>query len=286
MMLVPFVLIFIFSYLPMFGIIIAFQNYSPGKPFFGEAVKWVGFDQFAKFINSYYFTRILRNTLVLNLLGLVMGFWVPIVFALTVNEICFNKYRKFIQTVSYMPNFISSVVVAGMVLSFIANDGIITRFINAMGFPVKSMNANAQAFPFIYTLTNVWKNFGWGSILYLSTITSIDPSLYESAEIDGANRLHKIWYITLPFMLPLIVIQLIFAIGGMLGSNTEMVLLMYNSAVYSTADVIGTYVYRDALLGVKYSYGTASGLLMSILSFILVYSANFVSRKTTDFSLW
>lgn len=286
MMLIPFVLIFIFSYLPMFGLIIAFQDYAAGKPFIGAGVKWVGLKHFSKFVNSYYFTRILKNTLVLNLMNLGMGFWVPIVFALTVNEIPYQRFRKFIQTVSYMPNFISSVVVAGMVITFIANDGIITRLINLFGFRVKSLNANAKAFPWIYTLTNVWKSFGWGSILYLSSISSIDPALYESADIDGATRLQKIWYVTLPFMLPLIVIQLILSIGNMLGSNTEMVMLLYNSAVYSTADVIGTYVYRESLLGVKYSYGTASGLILSILSFILVYIANMVSRRTTDFSLW
>ena len=286
MMLVPFILIFIFSYLPMFGLIISFHDYSAGKPFLGAGVKWVGLKHFSKFINSYYFTRILRNTLVLNLMNLAMGFWVPIVFAITVNEIPFSPFKKFTQTVSYMPNFISSVVVAGMVISFIANDGIITRMINGMGFQVKSLNANAGAFPWVYTLTNVWKNFGWSSILYLSSITAIDPALYESAEIDGATRLQKIWFVTLPFMLPLIVIQLIFAVGGMLSSNTDMVLLLYNSAVYSTADVIGTYVYRESLLGAKYSYGTASGLILSVMSFILVYAANWVSRRLTDFSLW
>lgn len=286
MMLIPFALIFIFSYLPLFGLVIAFQDYTAGKPFIGEGVKWVGFKHFIKFTNSYYFTRILKNTIVLNLMNLAMGFWVPVVFALTVNEIKFSKFRKFTQTVSYMPNFISSVVVVGMVLSFIANDGIITQMLNAMGLKVKSLNANASAFPWIYTLTNVWKSFGWSSILYLSSITSIDPALYESADIDGATRMQKIWSVTLPFMLPLIIIQLILAIGNMLSSNTEMVLLMYNSAVYSTADVIGTYVYRESLLGAKYSYGTASGLILSLMSFVLVFIANAISRRTTDFSLW
>lgn len=286
MMLVPFALIIVFSYLPLFGIIIAFQDYVTGKPFLGEGVKWVGLKHFRNFVNSYYFSRIMKNTVVLNLMNLAMGFWVPIVFALLVNEICFSKYRKVIQTVSYLPNFISSVVVAGMVLSFIANDGMIVSILAFMGIQVKSLNANAAAFPWIYTLTNVWKSFGWSSILYLSTIVSIDPSLYESADIDGAGRLDKIWHITIPFMLPLITIQLIFAIGGMLSSNTEMVLLLYNPSVYSTADVIGTFVYREALRGGKFSYGTASGLLLSVMSFILVYMANAVSRKTTDFSLW
>ncbi|MDR1599072.1 MAG: ABC transporter permease subunit [Oscillospiraceae bacterium] len=286
LMAVPFVLIFIFSYLPLFGVVIAFQNYTPGKPFIGASTVWVGMKHFITFIKSYYFTRILRNTVVLNFMGLLMGFWVPVVFALVVNEIPKRRYKNFIQTVSYMPNFISTVVVAGMVLTFIANDGIITRLINAFGFNVKSLNATASVFPWVYTLTNIWKSFGWSSILYLSTITSIDPELYESADIDGASRLGKIAHITFPMMLPLVMIQLIFAVGNMLGSNTEMVLLLYNSAVYSTADVIGTYVYRDSLLGVKYSYGTASGLLLSVMSFVLVFGANAISRKTTNFSLW
>lgn len=286
LMAIPMILIIIFHYLPMFGIIIAFQNYTTGKPFLGPGVKWVGLKWFDKFINSYYFTRIITNTLYINLLGLFMGFWVPIVFSLVVNEIKNSKFRKFTQTVSYMPNFISTVVVAGMVLSFLADDGIITAFLRALGFEASAINTNAEAFPWIYTITMVWKSFGWNSILYLSTITAIDPALYESAEVDGAGRIRKIWSITLPQMLPLIMIQLIFAIGGMLGSNTDMILLLYNPSVYSRADVIGTYVYRENLLGGKYSYGTAAGLLMSILSFILVFAANTVSRKTTDFSLW
>ena len=286
LMLPTLVLIFIFSYLPLFGIIISFQNYTAGRPFLGSGVEWVGLKWFRQFIDSYYFSRILRNTLVLNLLGLAMGFWVPIAFALTVNEIRSSKFRKFTQTVSYMPNFISTVVVAGMVLSFIANDGIITLALRALGFNAKSLNADPSVFPWVYTLTSVWKSFGWNSILYLSTITSIDPALYESADVDGATRLQKIWYITLPSMLSLIMIQLIMAIGGMLGSNTDLILLLYNPAVYSTADVIGTYVYRETLKTGKYSYGTAASLFMSALSFVLVYSANYVSRKTTDFSLW
>ncbi len=286
LMAVPLAFIFIFSYLPMFGLVIGFQNYSVGRPFFGEGVEWVGLRHFEKFVSSYYFPRILKNTIVLNLMGLFMGFWVPIVFALVVNEIRNGKFRKFTQTVSYMPNFISTVVVAGMFLSFIASDGIITQFLELLGIQAKSLNANKEFFPWFYTLLGVWKNFGWSSILYLSTLSSIDPSLYESASVDGATRLKKIWFITLPSLLPLIMIQLIFAIGGMLSSNTDMILLLYNPSVYSTADVIGTYVYRESLMGGAYSPGTAAGLLMSILSFILVFGANWVSRKKTDFSIW
>lgn len=286
MMAIPMILIFIFSYLPLFGLIISFEDYMQGKPFIGEGVKYVGLKFFEQFVNSYYFGRLLKNTVVLSLMNLAMGFWVPIAFALLVNEIYFSKFKKLIQTVSYMPNFISSVVVAGMVLTFISSDGFISKFLTFLGVNAESLNANENAFPWIYTLTNVWKGFGWSSILYLSTISSIDPALYESAEIDGAGRIRKIWSITLPMMLPLIMIQLIFAIGGILNSNTEMIMLLYNSSVYKTADVIGTYLYRETLLGGKYSYGTAAGLLLSIFGFVLTFIANSVSSKLTDFSLW
>ena len=286
MMIFPLIMIFLFSYLPMFGIIIAFQDYVAGRPFFGEGVIWVGLKWFREFVDSYYFARILRNTLVLNALNLVMGFWVPIIFALVVNEIRIRKFKKFTQTVSYLPHFLSSVVVAGMVVSFIANDGIITLMLRAVGFEAKSLNADPGAFPWIYTLTSIWKSFGWSSITYLSTITAIDPGLYEAAAVDGAGRFRKIWHVTLPAMLPLIVIQLILSIGNMLSANTDLILLLYNSSTYKTADVIGTYVYRETLMGGKFSYGTASGLLMSILSFALTYIANAVSRKKTDYSMW
>ena len=286
LMCIPLILIFIFAYLPMFGIVIAFQDYFAGKPFIGEGVEWVGLKWFKEFLNSYYFGRILKNTLIINGLNLALGFCVPIIFALIVNEIVSNKFRKFTQTVSYLPYFLSTVVVAGMVINFLADDGIITKFLQLLGFAAKSLNTNAGAFPWIYTFTSIWKSFGWSSIIYLSTITGIDPGLYEAAAIDGAGRIKKIWHITIPAMMPLIMIQLILSIGGMLSSNTELILLLYNASTYKTADVIGTYVYRETLMAGKFSYGTASGLFMSVMSFALTYVANTISRKTTEFSMW
>lgn len=286
LMAVPMILIFVFSYIPIYGIVIAFQNYFPGRPFFGEGVEWVGLKWFKEFVGSYYFGRILRNTLVLNIMGLLLGFFVPVIFALIVNEIRSSKFRKFTQTVSYLPHFLSAVIVASMVNNFIAGDGIITLALQALGFEAKSLNANKSAFPWIYTFTGIWKSFGWNSIIYLSALSAIDPGQYEAATIDGAGRLKRIWYITIPNMLPLIMIQLILSIGNMLSTNTEMILLMYNSSVYETADVIGTYIYRETLMGGKFSYGTACGFLMSILSFALLYIANAISRKHTDFSMW
>ncbi len=286
MLAIPLLLILIFCYFPMVGIIIAFQNYSVGKPLLGEGVDWVGLEHFKTFISSYYFGRIIRNTLLMNIMCLVFGFWVPIVFALTLNEIRNKKFQKFTQTVSYMPNFISTVVVVGMFLSFIADDGIIPALLGVFGIEVKSLNTSQAGFPWYYTIINIWKSFGWNSILFLASISAIDPGLYESADLDGATRMQKILYITFPSMLPTIMIQLIFAAGGLLGSNSEMILLLYNSAVLETADVIGTYVYRETLIGGMYSYGTAAGLLMSLFSFTLVSIVNRIARKYTEYSIW
>ncbi len=279
------ILIFLLRYVPLVGEVIAFQDYKGGA-LISENTKWVGFKWFQEFFESYYFTRIIRNTVVLSLLNLAMGFWVPIAFALLLNELRFTKLKKTIQTVSYMPYFISSVIVASMFLGYIADDGIIVKFLAMIGIEVSALNTNKEFFPWYYTFINVWKSFGWNSILYLSTITSIDPGLYEAAEIDGAGRWKRMWHVTLPHMLPIIMIQLIFAVGGILGSNSEMILLMYNPSIYETADVIGTYMYRDGLLGGRFSYGTACGLVMSTIGFILTWISNKVSAKATDYSLW
>lgn len=280
--------IFIFSYIPLYGLAIAFQNYYPGSPFiaFDGSVEWVGLKHFIDFIQSPLFPRIFGNTLRLSALNLVFGFACPIIFALLVNEIKNAAYKKFVQTASYMPHFISMVVVAGMVLSFVVPDGLVNQLLGVFGIAPKAYNADPKAFDWIYVITNIWKNFGWGSILYLSTISSIDPELYESSKMDGASRLQRMFYITLPFMSSLILIQLIFAIGALLGSNTEMILLLYNQATYSTADVIGTYVYRDGLLMGRFSYGTAVNMFVSTINVILLVIANKLSTKYADFGLW
>lgn len=280
--------IFIFCYIPMYGIVIAFQNYYPGSPFiaFDGSVQWVGFKHIIDFVKSIYFVRLFRNTLLLSLYGLVFGFWVPIVFALLLNELGNRTFKKFVQTASYLPHFISTVVVAGMVTSFINTDGIVNDLIVFLGGNRINFNIEPRYFPIVYTVANIWKSFGWNSILYLSAISSIDPNIYEASKIDGANRLHQMRYITIPSIMPTIYILLIFAIGGLLGSNSEFILLLYNPAVYETADVIGTYVYRDGLLGGRFSFGTAVGLFTSIINFALLYTANTIIRKRSDYALW
>lgn len=286
LMLPVFVLIIIFCYGPMFGLVIAFQDYMPGSPFFGEGVDWMGLRHFQRFIEGKYFGRLIKNTLVLSGLNLLFGFTAPILFALLIDQVKHMRFKKFAQTASYMPYFISTVVVAGMVLSFIDKGGMISRLLTVFGLQDKNWREQASAFPAIYTATNVWKGFGFGSILYISSITSIDQSQYESARIDGANRGQQCWYITLPGIRNIIAINLIMAIGGILGTNSDLILLLYTPATYDVADVIGTYTYRLGIQGGQYSYTAAAGLFMSAIGFALTYIANKVSDKLTGFGLW
>lgn len=280
------VLLFIFCYIPLYGVVIAFQDYIPGSPFVGPGVKWVGLKYFIRFVQGEYFSRLIRNTLVLSGLNLLFGFTLPILFALLLDQIHRMNFRKFVQTASYLPYFISTVVVAGMVISFIDTNGIVTNFLTLFGLPAMNYRISKTAFPIIYTVTNVWKGFGFGSILYLSTITSIDPGLYESAKIDGANRFQQARHITLPGIQRIIAINLIMAIGGILGTNTDLILLLYHTATYEVADVIGTYVYRLGIVNGEFSYTAAVGLFMSVIGFGLTFTANKVSNKLTDFGLW
>jgi putative aldouronate transport system permease protein len=279
-------LLFIFCYIPMYGIVISFQDYVPGSPFIGKGVQWVGLKYFSRFIQGEYFWRLIKNTLVLSGLNLLFGFTIPIFFALLLDQLRSLNFRKFVQTASYMPYFISTVIVAGMVISFIDSNGIITQFLTLFGLEPMNYRLSKYAFPAIYTVTNVWKGFGFGSILYFATITSIDTQLYESAKIDGANRLQQVLYITLPGIQRIIAINLIMAIGGILGTNTDLILLIYHAATYEVADVIGTYVYRLGIVGGEFSYTTAVGLFMSVIGFILTFTANKISNKLTDYGLW
>lgn len=280
------VLIIIFCYVPMYGLVIAFQNYFPGSPFIGNNVKWVALKHFMKFINGQYFWRLIKNTLWLSILNLIFGFTIPIIFALLLDQVRKPSYKKFVQTSSYLPYFISTVVVTGMVITFIDVDGVITRLMGVFGAPIQNWRVEPKAFPTVYTITNVWKSFGFSSILYFSTISSIDQGLYESARIDGANRWQQMWHITIPGISHIIAINLIMAIGGILNSNSEMILLLYTPAVYDVADVIGTYTYRLGIVGGQFSYTTAAGLFMSAIGFTLTFIANRVSNRLTGYGLW
>ena len=285
MMLPVLALIFVFSYVPLWGVIIAFQNYQPGSPFFDPA-NWVGLKHFRQFLNSPFFGRLITNTLRLSVLQILFAFWVPIIFALFLNEVTHMRFKKIVQTCSYMPYFVSSVVVAGMVISFLDVNGLINNLLAVFGKEPYEYMTDPKAFPAIYTVTTIWKDFGFGSILYFSTLSSIDPSLYEAARIDGANHTQQIWHITLPGLKAVIAIKLIMSVGSILSSNTDMILLLYNTSTQKTADVIGTYVYRLGIQGGKFSYTTAVNLFMSLIAFLLTTAANKVSNRLTGSGLW
>lgn len=285
MMLPVLALIFVFSYVPLWGVIIAFQNYQPGSPFFDPA-NWVGLKHIRQFLNSPFFGRLITNTLRLSVLQILFAFWVPIIFALFLNEVTHMRFKKVVQTCSYMPYFVSSVVVAGMVISFLDVNGLINNLLALFGKQPYEYMTDPKAFPAIYTVTTIWKDFGFGSILYFSTLSSIDPSLYEAARIDGANHTQQIWHITLPGLKAVIAIKLIMSVGSILSSNTDMILLLYNTSTQKTADVIGTYVYRLGIQGGKFSYTTAVNLFMSLIAFLLTTAANKVSNKLTGSGLW
>lgn len=281
-------LIFIFNYLPMWGIVIGFQDYRAGDSMFAldGSIKWVGFKHFITFINNRNFSRLMINTLRLSLLNLTFGFTIPIVFAITLNEVRNQRYKKFVQTASYLPYFISAVVVAGMAISFLEPSGLINTFLALFGVKQLEYITMPEYYPAIYTTVNVWKNFGFGSILYFSTISTIDPTLYESARMDGANRLQQIRHITLPGIQYIIAVQLVLQMGSILTTNTDLALLLYRNSTYETSDVLGTYIYRLGIEGGKYSYTTAVGLFMSIIGFTLTYITNRVSNKLTGYGLW
>lgn len=279
--------IFIFCYIPMYGVLIAFQDYHPGDKLCSITQShWVGLKHFINFVTDPYFSRLVGNTVWLNILCLVFGFAAPIIFALLLNEITCSWYKKFVQTASYMPHFISSVIVVGMVFTFVNGEGIVNDFLALFGVRRSSLLVEPKAFPAIFVTTSVWKSFGWGSILYLSNITSIDPGLYESARLDGANRGQRMWYITLPHLKNLILIQLIFSVGGLLSSSTDLILLLYNPAIYSTSDVIGTYVYRLGIEGGKFSQTTAINLFVTVINFALLFICNKITTKVADYGLW
>jgi len=276
---------FIFSYIPMLWNIIAFKDYNIGLGILGS--EWVGLEHFQRFFSSPNFTRVIKNTLAISFMELFIGFPVPIIFALLLNEVRHRTLKRFTQTVSYLPHFVSIVVVVGMMLIFLSpNDGLINTLIIRLGGESINFFGEASWFRWLYVSSNIWENFGWDSIIYFAAIAGINPDMYESAVIDGAGRWSKMWYVTLPTIAPTIIILLVLRIGWLLGVGFEKIILMYNPATYSTADVISTYVYRVGLLQAEYSYGTSIGLFNSVLSLILLLSANYLSRRITDTSLF
>ncbi|WP_242973343.1 ABC transporter permease [Clostridium thermosuccinogenes] len=279
-----FLVVLIFNYFPMYGILIAFKDYSPVKGILGS--DWVGFQHFQDFFRNPMATRILKNTLLLGIYTLLWSFPAPIILALLFNELKNQHFKKLVQTVSYFPNFISVVVVAGMLKEFCSRDGLFNNLLGLFGVEPIMFLLKPEYFRTIFIASGIWQGVGFGSIIYLAALSSVDPTLYDVAEIDGANRWHKMLHVSWPAIKPTTVILLIFSVGGILGNDYQKILLLYSPETYSVSDVIGTYVYREGLQGARFEYTSAIGLFMSLVSFIILYLTNALSRKVSETSLW
>ncbi len=285
-MILPVIAYFIvYHYYPMYGLVISLFNYVPTKGIWKS--DFVGLKNFHDFLSDPYFFRTMRNTIVINLQMLLFGFPFPIIFAILLNELTAVKLRKFTQTVTYMPHFISSVVICGLMLNFSGTNGVITSIICSItGQEASNLFSHSDYFQPLYVLMSIWQEFGWDSIIYFAALSGLDPALYEAADIDGANRFKKIIHITLPGISPTIIILLILRIGNMMTLGWDKIILLYNPMIYEKADVISTYVYRIGLLNFQYSFATAVGFFNSMINFILLMTANTISRKVNDTSLW
>ena len=285
-MLIPVLTYYVmFHYIPMFGNLIAFKNYNVIKGVFGS--DWVGLKWFVSFFTDYSFFRVLRNTLVLSFENIIIGFPMPIIFALLINEIRSNKFKKTVQTVTYLPHFISLVVICGLITNFFARDGVVTNFLTMFGIENANLVALPQYFRSIYIGTGIWQEIGWGSIIYLSALTAIDPQQYEAATIEGASKFKQMIYITLPGIAPTILVMFILKMGQVMSVGYEKILLLYSPLTYETADVISTYLYRVGILeGNRYGYSAAIGLFNSVVNLILISTTNYISKKCTGSGLW
>ena len=276
---------FIFNYLPMFGIIMAFQDFRPATGFFGS--EWVGFRFFVEFFTGPSFLQILRNTLVISLLSIFVGMFSSVMFSLLLNEIKFSKVKRTFQTLSYMPHFVSAVVVAGLIIEFTSGHGVITTLlVNVFGMERQNMLTNPGFFWGINLGADLWQGIGQGSIIFLAALGAVSQEHQEAACIDGANRLRRVWHITLPAIRPTIAIMLTLRLGMAMNVGADRILLIYNPAIYSTADVINTHVARMGVFGMQFSYAAAVGLFNSVVGVMLLVLSNRASKRLAETSIF
>jgi putative aldouronate transport system permease protein len=280
----PLLFFAIFRYLPMLGNVVAFRRYSPGGHLFGDY--WVGLRYFDLFLHDPSFWQVFTNTLIIGGLTLLFCFPLPIVLALLLNEVRTRWLKGFVQTISYLPHFLSIVVVAGMVLQIVSVDGVVNQGLTAVGHAAIPFIQEPSWFRTIYVSSEVWQTVGWGTILYLAAFTTIDADLYQAARVDGANRWRQTWHVTLPGIRPTMVTLLVLNIGSFLAVGFEKILLLANPLTYPTADVISTYLYRVGIVSGSFSYATAIGLFESVIGLTLVLGANRLSRRLVGTSLW
>lgn len=284
LMLLPGVIItLIFCYIPLYGLIIAFEDYNPGL---GFASPWVGLDNFKFLFNQPNFVRTIWNTLYIAVFKLLLGIIVPVTFAVLLNEMISNKVKRVYQTLIYIPNFMSWVILAGVMMDLLGSDGAINVLLGKLGIEAISFLGNAKVFPWTMIISDVWKGFGYGTIVYLAALTGIDPGLYESATLDGATRWQRIRYITVPLLKPTIILMLVLALGGVLNAGFDQVFNLYSPVVYSTGDIIDTYVYRLGIQQAQYSIGAAVGLFKSLVSCILVCVSYYMADKLAGYKIF
>ncbi len=285
LMVLPVIVYYVlFHYMPMYGAIIAFKEFNPLIGIMKSP--WVGFQHFIDFFHGFYFWRTLRNTFVISFNTLIFGFPAPIVLALLLNEIRSQFFKRSIQTITYMPHFVSLVVICGIIKEFTMDSGIVTQFLGLFGFEKVTLLNKPELFVPIYVISDIWQQVGWGSIIFLAALSGIDQELYEAASIDGAGRWKQAWHVTLPGILPTIVILFILRMGRMLSVGYEKIILLYNPGIYDTSDVISTFVYRKGLQEWAYSYSAAVGIFNSVVNLAFLVATNWFSRRVSEHSLW
>lgn len=273
-----------FKYAPMFGLSISFMDYKPRKGFLGS--KWVGLKHFEAFFTDPYFFRLLKNTLTISLSTLVFSFPSAILLALLINELRSRKLSRTVQTITYMPHFISTVVICGIIRDLVSRTGGVTMILSLFGMQPTNMLYEPGYFVPVYVFSDIWQTMGWNSIVYLSALTAIDQELYEAAKVDGANKWNQLIHITIPSLIPTIIIMFILKVGKMFDVGYEKIMLLYTPLTYETADVINTYVYRRGMENAQYSYSAAVGFFNSVVCFVLVYVTNTITRRSSGNSLW
>ncbi|MEF2245674.1 ABC transporter permease [Paenibacillus sp. IITD108] len=275
----------IFHYVPMYGLLIAFKNYKFSLGIWGSS--WAGLEHFRDLFALGSFWEVFRNTLIISTYKLIFGFPAPIILALLLNEVRKLFFKRVVQTISYMPHFLSWVVIAGLFTQFLSPSiGPINLLLQSIGIQPIYFLAEPSWFRSILVATDIWKEIGWGTIIYLAALSGVNPELYEAATVDSANRFHNIWYISLPSLAPVITIMFIFAVGRIVNDDFDQIFNLYNAAVYNVGDVLSTYTYRRGLIEMEYSFATAVGLFKNVIAFVLIVITNAVSKKINDYGLW
>lgn len=283
-MLIPGLLLtLIFSYIPLYGLVIAFQKYNPAM---GFSSPWVGLENFERLFKQPGFLRIIWNTFYIAIFKIIGGIVVPVIFALLLNELTHDRIKRIFQTVVYVPHFLSWVILAGILIDILSLDGSVNRFLNMLGFASVDFLGNPQVFPWTIILSDIWKSFGFGTVVYLAALTGIDPGLYEAAIVDGATRWKQTIYITIPLLMPTVVLMSILAMGGVLSAGFDQIYNLYSPIVYSTGDVIDTYVYRLGVEQAQYSVGTAVGMFKSVISGILLCISYYVADRFVGYRVF